>query len=151
MPRGWKQEAVFTLLMVGMMVLGMKVYNVVLHGGLGPDFLGRIAAGIGASFLVALGLTVAFVNRTAKALARRMPIDKDSRWQVIVTTSCLMMAMMVTLMSAYATARNTGVNAQFLPAWGAAVSRNVLAALPLQLLVVGPACRRILAAIQARS
>ncbi|MDR1798459.1 MAG: DUF2798 domain-containing protein, partial [Bifidobacteriaceae bacterium] len=104
MPRSRKQDAVFTLMMVGLMVLGMNVYNVVLHHGLGPDFLSRVAVGAAPAFLVALALTVAFVNRTCKALTRRLPINREARWQVILVTSCFMMAMMVTLMSAYATA-----------------------------------------------
>ncbi|MDR1430821.1 MAG: DUF2798 domain-containing protein [Propionibacteriaceae bacterium] len=150
MPQSRKQDAVFTLMMVGMMVLGMNVYNVILHSGIGPGFLAQIAIGAGPAFLVALALTVVFVNRAAKALTRLMPINKQSRWQVILVTSCFMMAMMVTLMSAYATVINNGLNSQFLPAWGAAVSLNILAALPMQLLIVGPASRLVLRAIQSR-
>ncbi|MDR1448690.1 MAG: DUF2798 domain-containing protein [Propionibacteriaceae bacterium] len=150
MPQNRKQEAIFTLLMVGMMVLGMNVYNVILHSGVGPGFLVRVAAGALPAFLVALALTVAFVNRAARTLTRRLPIDKASRWQVTVATACFMMAMMVTLMSAYATAVNTGLNSQFWPAWGTAVAFNSLVALPLQLLVVGPASRLVLSAIQRR-
>jgi hypothetical protein len=151
MPQNRKQDAIFTLMMVGMMVLGMNAYNVILRGGIGPDFLYRVAAGAVPAFLVALALTVAFVNRVAKGLTRLMPINKDSRWQAILVTTCFMMAMMVTLMSAYATAVNTGLNSGFPPAWGTAVAFNICAAaLPMQLLVVGPTSRLVLKAIQRR-
>jgi hypothetical protein len=149
-PKTKKQDAIFTLMMVGMMVLGMNVYNVIIHGEAGRDFLIRIAIGAGPAFLVALALTVAFVNRVAKGLTKRLPLNKDSRWQGIVVTSCFMMAMMVTLMSAYGTAVSTGMTSRFLPAWGTAVAFNILAALPLQLLVVGPASRGVLRVIQRR-
>jgi hypothetical protein len=128
----------------------MNAYNVILHNGVGSDFFYRIAAGAAPAFLVALALTVAFVNRVAKGLTRLMPINKDSRWQAILVTSCFMMAMMVTLMSAYATAVNTGFNSGFLPAWGTAVAFNICAALPMQLLIVGPTSRLVLKAIQRR-
>jgi hypothetical protein len=149
-PQSRTQDAIFTLMMVGMMVVGMNLYNQVLHGGIGPDFWARVAAGVGPAFLVALVLTVGFVNRVAKGLTRRAPINHQSRWQVIAVTSCFMMAMMVTLMSAYATAMNDGLNAQFLATWGTAVAFNIVAALPLQLVVVGPASRFVLKAIQRR-
>jgi uncharacterized protein (DUF983 family) len=150
-PQSRSQQAIFTLMMVGMMVVGMNLYNQILRDGVGPGFLARVAAGAGPAFLVALALTVGFVNRAAMGLTRRAPINQESRWQVITVTSCLMMAMMVTLMSAYATAVNDGLDRRFFAAWGTAVAFNILAALPMQLLVVGPVSRFTLKAIQGRS
>jgi hypothetical protein len=147
-PQNRTEGFVFTVLMVGLMVVGMDLYNQILHHGFGPGFAGGFVRAAVPAFGVAMVLSLAFVNRTARWLTVKTPINHASRGQVIAVTTAFMMTMMVVLMSGYATMVNTGPGAGFWVAWASAVGLNIAVALPLQYLVVGPASRLVLRRIQ---
>lgn len=67
---------------------------------------------------------------------------------MILTISCLMVLGMVTCMSLFGIVIEQGIPEQFLSAYLTAWKMNVIMALPLQLLFVGPVSRAVLATIQ---
>lgn len=67
---------------------------------------------------------------------------------MIVTISCLMVLGMVTCMSLFGIILEQGIPDQLLSSYLNAWKMNVIAALPLQLLIVGPISRSILSKIQ---
>ena len=81
-----------------MMVLGMSLYNLLLHNNLG--FV-PLAAGLIPGFVVAFILDVFVVGVIAKKIAFRLPIKKENKLQLILTISSLMVLGIVTFMSLF--------------------------------------------------
>ena len=81
-----------------MMVLGMSLYNLLLHNNLG--FV-PLAAGLVPGFVVAFILDVFVVGVIAKKIAFRLTIKKENKLQLILTISSLMVLGMVTFMSLF--------------------------------------------------
>ena len=131
-----------------MMVLGMSLYNLLLHNNLG--FV-PLAAGLVPGFVVAFILDVFVVGVIAKKIAFRLPIKKENKLQLILTISSLMVLGMVTFMSLFGVLIEGGIPDKLWAAYSEAWKMNVIVALPLQLLVVGPISRTILGNIQANS
>ena len=98
MPTNKKEGIFFTTTMCSMMVLGMSLYNLLLHNNLG--FV-PLAAGLVPGFVVAFILDVFVVGVIAKKIAFRLPIKKENKLQLILTISSLMVLGMVTFMSLF--------------------------------------------------
>lgn len=145
MPANKKEGIVFTTIMCFMMVLGMSTYNLVLHDSLGVV---QLMAGLVPGFVVAFVLDVFVVGVIAKKIAFQLPINKESKVQLILTISSLMVLGMVTFMSLFGVLIEGGIPADFWAAYTEAWRMNVIVALPLQLLIVGPVSRTILGKIQ---
>ena len=73
----------------------------------------------------------------------------ESKVQMILTISCLMVLGMVTCMSLFGVIMEQGIPDQLFSAYMNAWKMNVIAALPLQLIIVGPLSRSVLKAIQS--
>ncbi|WP_320164973.1 DUF2798 domain-containing protein [uncultured Trichococcus sp.] len=148
MPTNKKEGIIFTTIMCSMMVLGMSLYNLLLHDNLA---LIPLAAGLVPGFVVAFVLDVFVVGTVAKQIAFRLPIKKENKVQLILTISSLMVLGMVTFMSLFGVLMEGGIPDNLWAAYSEAWKMNVIVALPLQLLVVGPISRIILGNIQANS
>ena len=148
MPTNKKEGIIFTTIMCSMMVLGMSLYNLLLHDNFG---LVPLMAGLVPGFVVAFILDVFVVGVIAKKIAFRLPIKKENKLQLILTISSLMVLGMVTFMSLFGVLIEGGIPDNFWAAYSEAWKMNVIVALPLQLLVVGPISRTILGNIQANS
>ena len=148
MPKNKKEGIIFTTIMCSMMVLGMSLYNLQLHDNLA---LMPLVAGLVPGFVVALVLDVFIVGVIAKKIAFRLPIKKENKVQLILTISSLMVLGMVTFMSLFGVLMEGGIPDNLWAAYSEAWRMNVIVALPLQLLVVGPVSRTILGKIQANS
>lgn len=146
MPTNKKEGIIFTTIMCSMMVLGMSLYNLLLHDNLA---LMPLVAGLVPGFVVAFVLDVFIVGTVAKKIAFRLPINKESKLQLILTISSLMVLGMVTFMSLFGVLIEGGIPDNLWAAYSEAWKMNVIVALPLQLLVVGPISRTILRKIQA--
>lgn len=101
--------------------------------------------------MVAFILDVFIVGVIAKKLAFKLPINKDSKLQLILTISSLMVLGMVTCMSLFGILMGGSGSEDLLSAYLTAWKMNVIAALPLQLLLVGPFSRKILSIIQVKN
>ncbi|MFY9903217.1 MAG: DUF2798 domain-containing protein [Trichococcus sp.] len=148
MPTNKKEGIIFTTIMCSMMVLGMSLYNLQLHDNLA---LMPLVAGLVPGFVVAFVLDVFIVGVIAKKIAFRLPIKKENKVQLILTISSLMVLGMVTFMSLFGVLMEGGIPDNLWAAYSEAWRMNVIVALPLQLLVVGPVSRTILGKIQANS
>jgi len=148
MPTNKKEGIIFTTIMCFMMVLGMSMYNLLLHDKLA---LIPLAVGLVPGFVVAFILDVFVVGVIAKKIAFQLPINKGSKLQLILTISSLMVLGMVTCMSLFGVLIEGGIPDNLWAAYSEAWRMNVIVALPLQLLVVGPISRTILGKIQANS
>ncbi|MDB6352150.1 DUF2798 domain-containing protein [Trichococcus sp. K1Tr] len=148
MPTNKKEGIIFTMIMCSMMVLGMSLYNLQLHDNLA---LMPLVAGLVPGFVVAFVLDVFIVGVIAKKIAFRLPIKKENKVQLILTISSLMVLGMVTFMSLFGVLMEGGIPDNLWAAYSEAWKMNVIVALPLQLLVVGPISRTILGNIQANS
>lgn len=151
MPRNFKEAVIFTILMCGLMVCGMSIWNLLVldWAGVVPFSWQHFFEGYIPGFTVAFLLDMLVVGPIAKNLAFTL-LHKlkahDKRWVKIVTISTTMALFMVTFMSLYGLLYNgqavtAGTYAQ---AW----LTNAVMALPLNLLVVGPISRFILGKIQ---
>ncbi len=148
MPRNFKEEIVFTAIMAGLMVLVMVGYNVVLAEGFTNDFLLHTITEYPGGLLVAVILDLLVVGKIAKFVAFKYIINDYMKKNVLLiglTISVLMVLGMVTCMSLFGIIMAGNVS------WGAyghAWLFNVIMALPLQLLIVGPIARFALGKMQ---
>ena len=106
MPTNKKEGIIFTSLMCFLMVLGMSVYNLWLHGDL---YFSNLLIGLVPGFIVAFILDVFIVGVIAKKIAFKLPVNSESKFQMIVTISCLMVLGMVTCMSLFGVVIEQGI------------------------------------------
>lgn len=145
MPTNRKEEVVFTTMMCTLMVSGMSLYNLWLHDKL---FFSEFIRGFIPSFMVAFILDIFIVGAGAKKIAFKLPINKSNKIQLTLTLSTLMVVGMVTCMSLFGLIRERGISSTFISDYLNAWEMNILMALPLQLLLVGPFSRKVLCIIQ---
>lgn len=143
MPRNFKEAMLFTVLMCGMMVLGMSIWNLFLIGQLS---FSHILSGYLPAFAVAFLLDVILVGPVVKFFAFKILQDHHKRWQKILTISGGMALCMATLMSIYGLVFN-GVPLTW-TSYGQAWLGNIIMTLPLNLIIVGPIARYVLSHIQ---
>ncbi|TNV69055.1 DUF2798 domain-containing protein [Trichococcus shcherbakoviae] len=148
MPTNKKEGIIFTTIMCSMMVLGMSLYNLQTHDNLA---LIPLLTGLVPGFVVAFILDVFVVGVVAKKIAFRLPIKKENKLQLILTISSLMVLGMVTFMSLFGVLIEGGIPDDLWAAYSEAWRMNIIVALPLQLLVIGPMSRTILGKIQANN
>ncbi|HLQ40346.1 MAG TPA: DUF2798 domain-containing protein [Tetragenococcus sp.] len=145
MPANKKESLFFTGIMCSSMVLGMSAYNLLLHGGFS---VAELIKGFIPGIIIAFILDEFVVGVLAKKIAFKLPINTDKLLQVILAISSCMILGMVTCMSLFGIVMEMGFRqinlANYLYAW----RMNFIVALPLQLLIVGPVCRRLLKKVQ---
>ncbi|VDG20144.1 hypothetical protein MUDAN_BIHEEGNE_01765 [Lactiplantibacillus mudanjiangensis] len=152
MPRNWKEEVVFTAIMAGLMVFVMTAYNVTMAQGFSNGLILAILSGYPLGLLVAIILDMLVVGPIAKGLAFKYIINDYMRKRVVligITISVLMVLGMVTCMSLFGIAVEGELNgAHVLATYGHTWIFNLIVALPLQLLIVGPIARAVLGKMQ---
>lgn len=149
MPKNKKEGIFFTTLMCLLMVVGMSVYNLMLH----QDFsIKNVLVGLLPGFVVAFILDSFVVGVIAKKIAFQLPfIDKTKPIQLILSISTLMVLGMVTCMSLFGLVIEGGVEAVSMASYAFAWRMNFIVALPYQLLIVGPFSRFVLKKIQNKN
>lgn len=141
MPRNFKEALIFTCLMCTMMVLFMSTWNLFVIGKLSiSNVIGGFIPGFACAFLI----DMIVIGPLAKNLVKKLPFKLEKRWQKIVAISSLMVVGMVSSMSFYGLFVNNLSLSLYPKIW----LTNFVAALPLNLLVVGPIARFILGSIQ---
>ncbi|ASZ08565.1 MULTISPECIES: DUF2798 domain-containing protein [Enterococcus] len=147
MPTNKKEGIIFTTMMCFSMVFGMSIYNLWLHQEL---YLTKFMIGLLPGFIVAFILDVFVIGVLAKKIAFKLPLNPEKKVPIILTISCLMVTGMVTCMSLFGVIMEQGISDNLLPAYLNAWKMNVIVALPLQLLFVGPFSRKVLNIIQTK-
>ena len=151
MPKNFKEELVFTGLIAGMMVFGMTMYNVFKASGINMESWGNVDTGFPLALLVAVILDLALVGPLAKKIVFSHIEKKNlqpSPAQLGIFISLFMILGMVTLMSIFGIImEGTPTTDSLLLLYGKTWVLNIIVALPLQLLLVGPSSRFIFAKI----
>ena len=138
MPRNKKEGIIFGVTMCFLMVCGMSAYNLTLVGKLS---FAKFTVGLIPGFIVAFFFDTVIVGPVAKKLAFKLPIDRDNKLQTILAISLLMITGMVTFMSVFGLLMRPELPENIIHAYFTAWGMNFIAALPLQLLFVGPISR----------
>lgn len=145
MPTNKKESLIFTCMMCSMMVLGMSLYNLLLHHHFSfPELIKGFIPG----FMVAFILDEFVVGVLAKKIAAKAPIDPEKPIQIILTITFAMVLGMVTCMSLFGIIMELGFPESMLGLYLHAWKMNFIVALPLQLFIVGPISRKVLTNIQ---
>lgn len=152
MPTNKRESLVFTVIMCFCMVLWMSIYNVALqHGGLSGQVVSAAWLGFPLAYVFAMLCDWFVASPLAKGFAFRhlvTPGKSSPRAMILAISSC-MAVVMVVVMSLYgavevSTHMAGGVlaNLRMVPLmWLANIPRNLVMALPWNLLVAGPASR----------
>lgn len=138
MPRNKKEGIIFGVTMCFLMVCGMSAYNLALVGKLSFT---KFAIGLIPGFIVTFFFDVVIVGPVAKKLAFKLPINRNNKLQTILAISLLMITGMVTFMSVFGLLMRPELPENIVSAYFTACGMNFIAALPLQLLLVGPISR----------
>ena len=138
MPRNKKEGIIFGVTMCFFMVCGMSAYNLTLVGKLS---FAKFTVGLIPGFIVAFFFDTVIVGPVAKKLAFKLPIDRNNKLQTILAISLLMITGMVTFMSVFSLLMRPELPENIIHAYFTAWGMNFIAALPLQLLLVGPISR----------
>ncbi len=121
--------------------------------GLSSGLIMTILSGYPLGLLVAIILDVLVVGPIAKKLAFKYIINDYMRKKTFligITISCLMVIGMVTFMSVFGIVVEGKLDgANVLATYGHTWIFNLIAALPLQMLIVGPIARAVLGKMQA--
>jgi len=133
-----KESFVFGTLMCSGMVIGMTLYNLILALGFTHRVLPAFLVGVWPGFLVALLVEVLLVGRLASWVAHRVAHPQESHRTFHLTLRTVLMGSMVLIMTLYGTILQVGFSGYIKTAYLGHLWRNVLMALPLNLLVVTP-------------
>ncbi|MBN2811436.1 MAG: DUF2798 domain-containing protein [Spirochaetales bacterium] len=136
------QKRLFTAMMCFFMVLGMTLYNIILHSGFGLHVLTDMLKELWIVYAVALVLDLFLVGPLAKKFVFSVikPVSKPA---VVLSISTCMVFCMVTLMSIFGSVMASGVSAEAVSGYPSVWIRNLIAALPLNLLIVSPLARAL--------
>lgn len=150
MPKNFKEELLYTGMMAGMMALGMSLYNVMRAVGINLGALKKALLGFPLGFFIACTIAFMIGAPLVKAFVFKFIIkDPDHTWLLWTewTISGLMVLVMVTFMTVYGLIKSgqCGFNVYWHNWW-----LNILVALPLQFLIVGPVARFGLTRYQKR-
>ncbi|BDZ31865.1 DUF2798 domain-containing protein [Lactiplantibacillus sp. WILCCON 0030] len=152
MPRNLKEEVVFTAIMAGLMVFVMTAYNVAMAQGFSNGLILAILSGYPLGLVVAIILDLLVVGPIAKGLAFKYIINDYMRKKTVligITISVLMVLGMVTCMSLFGIAvEGKLAGGHVLATYGHTWIFNLIVALPLQLIIVGPIARGVLGKMQ---
>jgi len=148
MPKNLKEELLFTGMMAGMMVLVMSLYNVMRVDGVNSGAVVEALVGFPLGLVVAGILDLALVGPVVKGIVFKYLIkdpENTAPIRIALTISTLMVLGMVSFMTAYGLVMTGHIGwPQYFAGW----LINIVVALPLQLLVVGPVARAGLTRIQ---
>ncbi|MFD2628630.1 hypothetical protein [Oceanobacillus kapialis] len=145
MPTTKKESFYFGLMMCTGMVIVMTFYNLLLQDLLGVIPVSGIIVNLLLGFIVAFILDWFIVGPVARKVAFSLPIKQDKRIYKILSMSILMVLGMVICMSLYglltAAAMGGLGEASLLENYTSIALRNLIVALPLQLVIMGPIVR----------
>lgn len=148
MPKNKRESLIYTVMMCFFMVLWMSMYNVALHrGNLSPATLVEGWIGFPFAYIYAMCCDWFLVSRIAKGFAFRYLVSpKSSDRKKIICVSCCMVIPMVIIMSLYGGLEvciKSGQWNKLFIIWMTNIPKNLIMALPLQLLIAGPIIRKL--------
>lgn len=151
MPHNFKEELLFTGLMAGMMVLVMEAYNIALNDGISNGFISKVLLGYPIALLTAALFDLCFVGPIAKGIFFKFifspKMEENPIW-IALGISTLMVLGMVSCMSVFGIVIENGWSALNLGLFVTTWLKNLIVALPLQIIIVGPIARLLLTKFQ---
>ncbi|WP_099974206.1 DUF2798 domain-containing protein [Lactobacillus terrae] len=151
MPRNLKEELLFTLVMAGLMVLVMAGYNIALNDGFSNGYVMEVLKGYPLALIFAGAVDLIIVGPTVKHIFFKHMINdymKQKQIRIALVISTMMVLGMVTIMSAFGMVMQQSFGNNILLSYLHIWIFNLILALPLQILLVGPIARKILASVQ---
>ena len=146
MPQNKREDLIYSVLMVFIMVIWMCTYNIaIVYGGLSLEVLQEAWLAFPLAYLVAFLLEKFIVSKFAHWFAFRFLVKPTSKqWKIILAITCCTILPMVIFMSAFGAIESCAASGQWdTIGWQYLVilPRNLAMALPFQLLVAGPLLR----------
>lgn len=144
MPSSKKEGLIFGVMMCFGMVVVMSLYNAVINGSIHSFSIFSVVE-IVIGLVIALVVDIVVVGPLARKIAFSLPIDRSKKINMILAMSSCMVIGMVLFMSLFGLV--TAVFAHGLEvenlftAYLMIAGKNVIMALPLQLLIMGPLVR----------
>jgi len=136
-----KESFVFGSLMCAGMVIGMTIYNLILILGFNYRVILGFLIGVWPAFLVAMLVEALLVGRFASWVAHRVAHPTESQAKHLVALRCAILGSMVLIMTLYGTIMHVGFSYYIKVAYLGHLWKNIVMALPLNLLVVAPLAR----------
>lgn len=148
MPQNKRESLIYTVLMCFMMVLWMSIYNITLHqGNLSMEGISAAWLGLPIAYIVAILCDWFLVSGVAKKFAFRYIVKPESSaLKKGIAVSCCMVVPMVILMSFYGALEGSIKSATYsslLIIWLTNIPKNLIMALPFQLIIAGPVIRKV--------
>lgn len=149
MPQNKRESLIYTVLMCFVMVYGMSVYNIALHGmgELRLSAFSQAWMGLPPAYVIALLLDLLVASRLVKYVAfAKILHPQDPAWKKILVIASGMVIVMCTCMSLYGaveTCARTGQWSQIPFQWLQNLPWNFVMAWPLQMAVAGPLVRKV--------
>ncbi len=142
MPKNKFEEVIFTLMVSGSMIFFMGVYNIWINkGGTLTTIVAHEIAAFPLEWLIGFILAFFGASKISKHLTFKI-INPDSKpLSKILLIQTFTVCTMVPLMSAVGIFEAMGLTEEMPKLWIKAMMINFVVAYPLQLLIVGPACR----------
>lgn len=136
------ENFIFSLMVCFLMVLGMTIYNTYLHSAAGQVNIVRALTSVTfvAIFFVAFVIDWYVVAPIVKGLVKKLTTEQTPFIKKVILISGLMVLFMCTAMSLIATIAQ-GYEGSLLAAYAKTFALNIVVALPLQFVVVGPIAR----------
>lgn len=148
MPQNKRESLIYTIIMCFLMVLWMSMYNVALHmGHLSTETIREGWIGFPFAYVYAICFDWFIVSGPAKWFAFRFLVkpDSSSLKKVIAISSCMVIPMVI-VMSFYGGLEACIKSGQWslLPViWLTNIPKNIIMALPFQLIIAGPIIRTV--------
>lgn len=146
MPQNKRENFIFTIVMCFVMVIWMSTYNIaIIRGGLSLEVFEEAWLAVPIAGVIAFIADWFLVSKISERFAFRFLVKPTSKpWKVIVAITCCTIIPMVFIMSLYGTIEaciETGDWSSIWLVYFITLPRNLVMALPFQLLIAGPLVR----------
>lgn len=144
MPQNKREDWIFTVMMVFAMAFCMATYNMLLTMGFQWDAISMAWSAMPITFLVCFLLEHFFVTKLVGLIVKKIVKPTTKPLLAIVTFQFFTVCIMVILMSFYGALMigiTNGFEENLMISWLHHIPLNFIVALPLQVLVLGPAIR----------
>ncbi len=138
-----KEHFIFILMICTTMVYIMTCYNVALIEGFSSKVFLHGLFGFPVAFVFALIGDIFIIGKIVGKIAPKFIKENDSMAKRGILMSFFTCCGMVLWMSAFGVVHNMGFGPHFFAAYGVGIVRNVIVAMPLNLLIVSPLVRAI--------
>lgn len=143
MPINKKESLIYTAMMCLFMVYFMSVYNLSYQMGLSVSTFQIAWNELPIAIIVAFILDWFVVSKPAKGIAFKFINNNTATWKKIVLISSFMVIGMVLFMSLFGAFMHPSDGMNTMQNWGTNILKNIIFALPLQLIIAGPIVRKL--------